>query len=48
MKKMPLGLLTWPMRHIRWKIILPYVFLSALVAIIGTYLVTRLVTGSLN
>jgi putative nucleotidyltransferase with HDIG domain len=42
-----LGMLTWPMRHIRWKIILPYVFLSALLAIIATYLVTRLVTGSL-
>jgi putative nucleotidyltransferase with HDIG domain len=44
----PLGLLTWPMRHIRWKIILPYVFLSALLAIVGTYLMTRLVTGSLT
>lgn len=44
---MPLGLLTWPMHHIRWKIVLPYVFLSALVAVVGTYLVTRLVTGSL-
>ena len=44
----PLRLFAWPMRHIRWKIILPYVFLSALVAIVGTYLVTRLVTGSLN
>jgi putative nucleotidyltransferase with HDIG domain len=36
------------MHHIRWKIILPYVLLSALVAIIGTYLVTRLITGSLT
>jgi putative nucleotidyltransferase with HDIG domain len=36
------------MRHIRWKIILPYVFLSALVAIVGAYLMTRLVTGSLT
>ena len=42
-----LGLLTWPMRHIRWKIILPYVFLAALLAIITTYLVTSLVTSSL-
>jgi len=44
---MPLGLLTWPMRHIRWKIVLPYAFLSIVLAVIGTYLVTRLVTGSL-
>ncbi len=44
----PLRILTWPRRYIRWKIILPYVFLSALLAIIATYLVTRLVTGSLT
>ena len=43
-----LALLTWPRHHIRWKIILPYVFLSALLAIIATYMVTRLVTSSLN
>lgn len=43
----PLAVLTWPKRHIRWKIILPYVFLSAILAIVATYLVTRLVTGSL-
>jgi putative nucleotidyltransferase with HDIG domain len=42
-----LGLLTWPMHHIRWKIVLPYAFLSIVLAVIGTYLVTRLVTGSL-
>jgi putative nucleotidyltransferase with HDIG domain len=42
-----LELLTWPMRHIRWKIVLPYAFLSIVLAVIGTYLVTRLVTGSL-
>ena len=40
--------LTFPRRHIRWKIILPYVFLSAVLAIIATYLVTRLVTDSLT
>ena len=44
----PLTLLTWPRRHIRWKIILPYVFLSAVLAVIATYLVTRLVTSSLT
>lgn len=44
----PLALLTWPKRHIRWKIILPYVFLSLVLAVIATYLVTRLVTSSLN
>jgi putative nucleotidyltransferase with HDIG domain len=43
-----LALLTWPRRHIRWKIILPYVFLSAVLAVIATYLVTRLVTSSLT
>jgi len=44
----PLDLLTFPKRHIRWKIILPYVFLSAILAIVATYLVTRLVTSSLT
>jgi putative nucleotidyltransferase with HDIG domain len=44
----PLRLLTWPMRHIRWKIILPYVLLSALLAIIASYLTIQLVTGSLG
>jgi len=44
----PVAVLTFPKRHIRWKIILPYVFLSAILAIIATYLVTRLVTGSLT
>jgi putative nucleotidyltransferase with HDIG domain len=36
------------MHHIRWKIVLPYAFLSIVLAVIGTYLVTRLVTGSLT
>jgi putative nucleotidyltransferase with HDIG domain len=44
----PLRLLTFPSRHIRWKIILPYIFLAALLAIIATYLVTRLVADSLT
>jgi putative nucleotidyltransferase with HDIG domain len=44
----PMQVLTFPRRHIRWKIILPYVFLAALLAIIATYLVTRLVADSLT
>src|SRR4030042_5930798 len=44
----PISILTFPKHHIRWKIILPYVFLSAILAIVATYLVTRLVTGSLT
>jgi putative nucleotidyltransferase with HDIG domain len=44
----PLEVLTFPKHHIRWKIILPYVFLSAILAVIATYLVTHLVTSSLT
>jgi len=44
----PVALLAWPKHHIRWKIILPYVFLSAILAIVATYLVTSLVTDSLT
>jgi putative nucleotidyltransferase with HDIG domain len=44
----PFEVLTFPKHHIRWKIILPYVFLSAILAIVATYLVTRLVTSSLT
>jgi len=40
--------LSYPAHHIRWKIIAPYVVLAALMAVTGTYLVTRLVTGSLE
>src|SRR4030042_7105814 len=43
----PFGVLTFPKRHIRWKTLLPYVFLSPILASVATYLVTRLVTGSL-
>jgi putative nucleotidyltransferase with HDIG domain len=39
---------SYPARHIRWKIIAPYVILAVLLAAAGTYLVTRLVTGSLK
>jgi len=41
-------LLTWPLRYIRWKIVLPYAFLTILLAIVGSYLATQLVTGSLE
>jgi putative nucleotidyltransferase with HDIG domain len=40
--------LTWPVRHIRWKIVLPYAFLTVLLAVVGSYLATELVTGSLE
>ena len=38
----------WPLRHIRTKIILPYAILTAVVAVIGAYLITQLVAGSLQ
>jgi putative nucleotidyltransferase with HDIG domain len=41
-------LLSWPFRHIRWKIVLPYAFLTVLLAVVGSYLATSLVTGSLE
>ncbi|MFQ5471636.1 MAG: HD domain-containing phosphohydrolase [Dehalococcoidia bacterium] len=44
----PLRLLTWPVRHVRWKIVLPYAFLTVVLAIAGSYLATRVVSGSLN
>ncbi len=40
--------LLYPVRHIRWKIIAPYLVLTALVAGVGTYIAARLVTGSLE
>ena len=42
------ALLSYPRRHIRWKIIAPYAMLAIVLAGIGTFLVTRLVTGSLQ
>jgi len=41
-------LLSWPFRHIRWKIVLPYAFLTAVLALVGSYLMTQLLTGSLE
>jgi len=37
-----------PGRYIRWKIIAPYALLTILIAATGTYIATRLVTGSLE
>ncbi len=41
-------LLTWPLRRIRWKIVIPYAFLTVMLAGAGSFLATRLVTGSLT
>jgi putative nucleotidyltransferase with HDIG domain len=50
--KIPRGLLWNPIaaitRHVRWKIIVPFVGLSLLVSLAGTYLTTRVVSGSLR
>ena len=43
----PLRLATWPLHHIRWKIVLPYAFLTVMLAVAGSYLATNVVTGSL-
>ena len=43
----PLRLLAWPLHHVRWKIVLPYAFLTVVLAIAGSYLATSFVTGSL-
>lgn len=40
--------LLYPARHIRWKIIAPYAVLTVLLAAAGTFVATRLVTGSLE
>jgi len=40
--------LSWPLRHIRWKIIFPYAFLTVVLAAGGAYLATDIVTGTLE
>lgn len=40
--------ITAPARNLRWKIILPFVFLSVVLGLAGTYLTTRIVSGSLG
>jgi putative nucleotidyltransferase with HDIG domain len=41
-------LLTWPFHHVRWKIVLPYALLTVLLAVVGSFVAARLVTGSLS
>lgn len=43
-----LQFVSWPLRHISWKIIFPYVVLTLVLAGVGSYLATRVVTGSLQ
>lgn len=43
-----LRLLAWPLHHIRWKIVLPYAFLTVVLAAVGSYLAANIVTGSLE
>ncbi len=44
----PVRALLYPTRHLRWKIIAPYAALTIILAVAGTYLVTKLVGGSLD
>ncbi len=39
---------SFPARRVGWKIMAPYLLLTAFFAVLGTFLVTRLVTGSLE
>jgi len=47
-QRVSLRVLSWPFRHIRWKIVLPYAFLTVVLAVIGSYLATKAVTDSLQ
>ena len=42
------AVIKYPGRHLRWKIIAPYAIVAVILAVAGTFLVTRLVTGSLR
>ena len=42
------GLSAWPLHRIRWKIVLPYAFLTVVLAAGGAYLATQVTTGSLE
>ncbi len=44
----PRGIFAWPFRHIRWKIVFPYGVLTAVLAALGAFIFTDLVTGSLT
>ena len=46
MQRLSTGI-AYPARHLRWKIILPFVILSTVLGLAGTYLTTHLVSGSL-
>ncbi len=43
-----LSAIRWPLNRIRWKIILPYAFLTVVLAGVGAYIATDIVTGSLE
>jgi HD-GYP domain-containing protein (c-di-GMP phosphodiesterase class II) len=43
-----LGGVTYPVKHLRWKIIVPFGILTVLLALAGTYVTSRLVAGSLD
>jgi hypothetical protein len=47
-RRSPWRLVAWPVQHIRWKIVLPYAFLTVLLAVVGSYLATQVVPGSLE
>src|SRR3989442_9594672 len=42
------GAVTYPLRHIAWRIIGPFVLLTFVFAATGTYVTTRIVSGSLR
>lgn len=42
------GIITYPLQHVRGRIILPFAVLTLLLAVGGSYLVTNLVAGSLQ
>jgi putative nucleotidyltransferase with HDIG domain len=42
------GILLYPARHVRWRIIAPFIIITLLLAAGGTYLVTRVVVTSLE
>src|SRR5206468_3913492 len=44
----PAALMALPRRHVRWKIMGPFAFVTVAFAVVGTYLATQLVTGSLE
>jgi putative nucleotidyltransferase with HDIG domain len=47
-RRSPFRIFAWPFQHIRWKIVLPYAFLTVLLAVVGSYLAANQVTSSLE